>query len=64
MMILIKKKMGFENLGYYFIGVLLLVIMGFWFFYFVKFIDRMVDFMFYFYFYVVMVMFWLVFLIV
>ena len=61
---LTKKKMGFENSGYYFIGVLVLVILGFWPSYFAKFIDRTADFTLYFHFHAVTATLWLALLIV
>jgi len=61
---LTKKKMGFEYSGYYFIGVLVLVILGFWPSYFAKFIDRTADFTLYFHFHAVTATLWLALLIV
>ena len=61
---LTKKKMGFENSGYYFIGVLVLAILGFWPSYFAKFIDRTADFTLYFHFHAVTATLWLALLIV
>lgn len=61
---LTKKKMDFENSGYYFIGVLALVILGFWPSYFAKFIDRTADFTLYFHFHAVTATLWLALLIV
>lgn len=59
-----KKQIDFGYSGYYFIGVLVLVILGFWPSYFAKFIDRTADFTLYFHFHAVTATLWLALLIV
>lgn len=59
-----KKQIDFGYSGYYFMGVLVLVILGFWPSYFAKFIDRTADFTLYFHFHAVTATLWLALLIV
>jgi hypothetical protein len=46
-MALAKPKLRFDLSGYYFIGLIVLVILGFWPFYFAKFFNGTADFTFY-----------------
>lgn len=61
---LIKRQLSFEKSGFYFIGLFVLVILGFWPSYFSKFFDGTADFNFYFHFHVVIATLWLILLIV
>jgi len=54
-----KPKLRFDISGYYFIGLLVLVIAGFWPSYFVKFFDGTANFSFYFHFHAGMMMMWI-----
>jgi hypothetical protein len=60
----IKRKTNFENAGYYFIGLLIIVLLGFWPSYFSRFFDGTADFNSYFHFHAVTAFFWLILLIV
>jgi len=57
-------KLRFDLSGYYFIGLIGLVILGFWPTYFVKFFNGTANFKFYFHFHAIMVSLWLLMLIV
>ncbi|MFK7936541.1 MAG: hypothetical protein AB8G22_23705, partial [Saprospiraceae bacterium] len=63
MMKSIKQKLDFEKSGYFFIGLLVLVVLGFWPSYFSKFFDGTADFNFYFHFHAVTATLWLILLI-
>ncbi len=58
------RKLRFDLSGYYFIGLIGLVILGFWPSYFVKFFNGTANFKFYFHFHAIMVSLWLLMLIV
>jgi hypothetical protein len=58
------KKLRFDNSGYYFIGMIGLVLLGFWPSYFAKFIDGTANFAFYFHFHATMISLWLAALII
>jgi hypothetical protein len=60
---LIKPKLDFRKSGYYFIGLFVLVLLGFWPSYFSKFIDGTADFNFYFHFHAVIATLWLILLV-
>lgn len=61
---LIKPKLRFDISGYYFIGLVGLVILGFWPTYFAKFFNGSADFTFYFHFHAVILTLWLLLLII
>lgn len=61
---LIKPKLRFDISGYYFIGLFVLVIMGFWPSYFVKFFNGTANFTFYFHFHATMMILWILMLII
>ena len=61
---MITRKLDFGKSGYYFIGLFVLVLLGFWPSYFSKFIDGTADFNFYFHFHAVIATLWLILLIV
>jgi heme exporter protein D len=54
----IKAKINFNNSGYYFIGLYVLAVLGFWPSYFAKFFNGAGDFAFYFHFHAAMVTLW------
>lgn len=56
---LIKPKLRFDISGYYFIGMIVLVILGFWPSYFAKFFNGTADFTFYFHFHAIILTLWL-----
>ena len=59
-----KTSLHFNNTGYYFIGLIALVILGFWPTYFSKFFDGTADFTFYFHFHAATLTLWMLMLIV
>jgi hypothetical protein len=59
-----KPKLSFNNSGYYFIGLFVLVILGFWPSYLAKFFNRTANFKFYFHFHAAMMILWIAALIV
>ncbi len=59
-----KPKLRFDISGYYFIGLFVLVILGFWPSYFAKFFDGTANFTFYFHFHAAMMMLWICMLII
>ncbi|MEO7536701.1 MAG: hypothetical protein ABIU30_22790, partial [Ferruginibacter sp.] len=59
-----KSTTAFPAAAYYFSGLFLLIIAGFWPSYFVKFFDRTASFSLYFHFHAAMLMFWLLLLII
>jgi hypothetical protein len=61
---LIKPKIRFDNSGYYFIGLLALVLLGFWPSYFSKFFSSKTSFTFYFHFHAIMMALWIAALVV
>lgn len=58
-----QPKLRFEISGYYFIGLIALVVLGFWPSYFAKFFNGTADFNFYFHFHASMVILWIAMLI-
>jgi hypothetical protein len=60
----VALKLRFYNSGYYFIGLLLLVIAGFWPSYFEKFFNGTADFSFYVHFHAAMMMLWILMLVI
>lgn len=58
------KKINFLNVGYYFIGLIVLSFLGFWPSYFSKFFDGTANFNFYFHFHFAMAVLWIVLLII
>lgn len=62
-MVILKSKIRFNASGYYLVGVLLLVFLGFWASYFAKFFDSSLIYSCYFHFQTVIVLLWMVVLI-
>jgi len=58
------RKIKFDLSGYYFIGLVVLVLSGFWPTYFSKFFDKTADFTVYFHFHAIMLSLWILALIV
>ncbi|MDP9047143.1 MAG: hypothetical protein M3N14_03340 [Bacteroidota bacterium] len=59
-----KKKINFNDSGYYFIGLYALVLLGFWPSYFSRFFNGTADFAFYFHFHAVLLTLWIFLLII
>ncbi|HWR94038.1 MAG TPA: hypothetical protein VN192_02425, partial [Flavobacterium sp.] len=59
-----SKKIRFEKYGYYFFGLVIMTILGFWPTYFSKFFDGTANFNFYFHFHALMASLWIALLIV